>query len=90
MLNEFMPAFKKSDAKGLLVHQTVFGGDPHEYVLLVPIDNFADLDKGHPVARAIGMDAWRAMRDKMPGMVTDVSVMRLNKNLSIMAEAPAK
>ena len=90
MLNEFLPAFKKSDAKALLVHQTGFGGDPHEYVLLVPIENFADLDKGHPIARAIGLDAWRAMRDKMPGTVTDVSVMRLNKNLSIIPEVPAK
>lgn len=86
-MNEFMPAFKKTDVKGLLMHQLMMGGDPHEYVMLVPIDNWADIDKGHPVARAMGMDAWKKLRDRMPGSITDITVMRFMPTLSIVPTA---
>jgi hypothetical protein len=89
-MNEFMPAFKKSDVKGLMMHQLMMGGDPHEYVMLVPIDSWADIDKGHPVARAIGMDGWRKLRDRMPGSIVDVTVMKFEPSLSIMPAAATK
>ena len=86
-MNEFMPAFKKSEAKGLMMHQLIMGGDPHEYVMLVPIDNWSEIDKGPPVARSMGMDAWKKLRDRMPGAITDINVMKLMPALSIMPAA---
>lgn len=89
-MNEFMPAFKKTDVRGLMMHQLMMGGDPHEYVMLVPIENWAEIDRGHPVARTIGMDGWKKIRDRMPGSITDITVMRLNPSLSIMPAAASK
>lgn len=86
-MNEFMPAFKKSDAKALLMHQVMMGGDPHEYVMIVPIDNWADIDKGPPPSRTMGMDGWKKLVARMPGSITDITVMKLMPELSIMPTA---
>ncbi len=90
LLNDYLPAFKKSDAAAFLVHQTVFGGDPNEYVIVGPMENFADLDKGHPIARVIGRDGFKKLMQKLPvGSLAsyDVSIMRLNPTLSIIPGA---
>jgi hypothetical protein len=60
--------------------------------MLAPIDNYAELDKGHPIARVEGRDGFKRILQKMPAgtiVESEVTVIRLNEGLSIMP-APAK
>ena len=87
MINEYLPAFKRSDAQAFLVHQTVFGGRQGHYVMLAPIDNFAELDKGHPIARVLGQDGFRKLMQKLPAGTStqaEVDVISFQPSLSIM------
>jgi len=90
IINEYLPVFKKSDAQAFLAHQTVFGGGQGEYVMLGAIDSFADLDKGHPIARVLGQDGFKKLMQKLPaGTLTEseVNVIRFHPSLSIMPAA---
>jgi hypothetical protein len=92
MMNDFLPSWKKADAASLLSHQTVFGGSQNEYYMLAPIDSYAELDKGHPIARVEGRDGFKRIMQKLPAgtiVESEVTVIRLNESLSIMP-APAK
>jgi hypothetical protein len=51
---DWLPAVKKAELPGYWVMQTVLGGNSSSYVTVVPLKSFADLDKGHPVERALG------------------------------------
>jgi hypothetical protein len=87
MKTEYLPAFAKSDAKGFLAHQTVFGGNQGEFVMLGLIDSFADLDKSHPIARVLGQDGFKKLMQKMPaGTVSEseVNIIKLVPSLSII------
>jgi hypothetical protein len=54
---DVLPAVKKAGVTNYFVSQTVFGGDPNEYVTLTLMDNFAEIGKGSPVARGMGGQA---------------------------------
>jgi len=87
MINEYLPPFKKSDAQAFLVHQTVFGGSQGQFVMLAPIDNFAELDKGHPIARVLGPDGFKKLMQRLPAGTTtegEVDVISFQPSLSIM------
>jgi hypothetical protein len=91
MKNDYLPALKKTEAKGFLAHQTVFGGSQNEYVMLGIIDNFAELDKGHPIARVLGQDGFKKLMQRLPaGSVSEseVNIIRLNEGLSVMPAPP--
>jgi len=89
---DVLPAVKKAGVKNYLVSQTVFGGDPNEYVTLTLIDNFAELDKGSPLVRGMGGQAafnrWLA---KVQGVVAsqERSVARYLPDLSFSSTARA-
>jgi hypothetical protein len=90
IINEYLPVFKKSDAKAFLAHQTVFGGSQGEYVMLSPIDNFAELDKGHPIARVLGQDGFKKLMQKLPaGTIaeSEVNIIHFDPSMSIMPAA---
>ncbi len=87
MINEYLPALRKSDAIAFLAHQTVFGGDQNEYVMIGMISNFAELDKGHPISRLLGRDGFKKLMQKMPaGTISEseINIIRLNETLSII------
>jgi hypothetical protein len=54
---DVLPAVKKAGVTNYFVSQTVFGGDPNEYVTLTLMDSFAEIGKGSPVARGMGGQA---------------------------------
>jgi len=54
---DVLPAVKKAGVTNYFVSQTVFGGDPNEYVTLALMDSFAEIGKGSPVARGMGGQA---------------------------------
>jgi hypothetical protein len=64
--NDWLPALRQTDVKNYWVHQTMYGGDINEYLIVTPQENFAELDKGHPIARVIGREAFLKMIQRLP------------------------
>lgn len=54
LVKEVLPHFEKLDYQTMWTHQTVFGGNPNEWTHVIGIDNFAHIDKGPPLLRALG------------------------------------
>lgn len=82
---------KKSGVKNYLVSRTVFGGDPNEYVTFTPMESFAEIEKGSPMARGMGgQAAFNRWLLKVQGIVAsqDRSVARYIPELSF--SVPAK
>lgn len=89
---EVVPAMKKAGVAGYHVNQTVLGGSPFEYVTVVEIDNFADLDKGSPFVRALGKAGADQLTMKLSGVVSNLErfVSRYSADLSFGPDMPAK
>lgn len=89
---QLLPLIKQSGIAGYWVNQTMFGGDPNEYVTLALHANYAEIDKGPPAARVIGMEAYQKLLASVPpGTIVSLerSVARFRPDLSIVpAEAP--
>ena len=68
---EMMPAHKKLNTGGYSVYQTQFGGDPTFYVAsLMP--NYAEIDKGPAITRALGPSGAARAQQKLAGVVAHV------------------
>ena len=81
---DWLSALKKGGGKSYSVNQVVYGGSTTEYMTLVGIDSFADLDKGHPVTKALGDDGVVKLMAKS-GTFTkhiDRTIIRLDPDLS--------
>lgn len=91
---EVVPALKKAGVAGFWVSQSVLGGDAHEYVSLVIIDKFADLDRGSPIpiVRALGQAGANALLAKLAGLVSHQErvLSRYVEDLSIAPTPPPK
>ena len=89
--NEWLPVIKQAGIPGYLMHRMIFGGDANEYVSLALADNFADIEKGPPVARVLGSDGMLKLMQKMPsGAVLGIerNIVRLNNDLSVFPAQP--
>lgn len=64
--NDWLPVIRKSGIKGYWTHQVAFGDDVNQYLIVVLHDNFAEIDKGSPVARVIGQDGMAKLQQKLP------------------------
>ncbi|HSB11902.1 MAG TPA: hypothetical protein VLM38_20620 [Blastocatellia bacterium] len=90
---DILPAVKKAGATNYFVSQTVFGGDPNEYVTVTPMDSFAEIGKGSPVVRGMGGQAafnrWLA---KVSGIIAsqERTVGRYLPDLSFPTPAKAE
>jgi hypothetical protein len=49
MTDDFLPNYKKSGVKDLWVYATTFGGPANQFMVLAPINKYADLDRANPV-----------------------------------------
>ena len=80
---DILPTAKKAKITDYGVYQTIFGGDPNEFVIVVPRANFAMLDGGSPLRVALGEQAYRKMMAKTADFLeaTDISIARLRKDL---------
>ncbi|HZE70004.1 MAG TPA: hypothetical protein VE135_10830 [Pyrinomonadaceae bacterium] len=86
--NDYLPVMKQAQVS-YLVSQTIFGGDPNEYVALTMRQSFADLDKGPVIVQVLGQEASDKLLQKLPaGTVTHLerSISRFIPELSIMPE----
>jgi len=68
MKTDFLPHFDKAEFRHLT--GTLTFGDESRFVHMFYINNFAKLDEGSPVVRALGPDAAQKVNAKMAGIVT--------------------
>lgn len=85
--NDTMPAIKKLGARNL-VHQTVFGGDANEWVIVTMYDKFAELDSGPLLIRALGPEGYAKLMNNVRGVLASVTidVARYRADLSFRKE----
>jgi len=75
MEQEYLPAIAKSDVPGIWTSKLVFGGSVGKYALVVVEKNFAGLEKGPPIRRALDAEQEARMFEKLPsGTIKDLSV----------------
>lgn len=86
ILNDLKPAWQKAGLKDVWVHLTLLGGPVTEYTIVALIDNWAEMEGGGPLVRALGREGWDKVRQKMAGLATSIenSVMAHQPDLSYM------
>ena len=52
--NEVVPALKKAGVKSRTVYSSGLFGNAYEYVIVNPMEKFADFDAGNPMIKALG------------------------------------
>ena len=70
---DVVAAHKKVGSRGFTVRQNIFGGQgDRQYTVAVPIENFAELDKGSALVQALGVDGWAALGKRIAPLFTSV------------------
>jgi hypothetical protein len=84
---DIVPAWKKAGEPYLGVSQVVLGGETNRYLMLTLVGDFAGLDKGHPMLRALGPENFAKFDQKLAGIVAKIEseVVRFNAALSFRA-----
>ncbi|MCA1593518.1 MAG: hypothetical protein LC754_12880 [Acidobacteria bacterium] len=88
---DYLPVIKRSGIGGYWVSQTMFGGDPNEYLTLALHENYKEIDKGPPVRRVLGAEKGEELiRKLLKDNVTHVerSVIRFIPELSFRQSPP--
>lgn len=82
--NDVVPAYKKAGEPFFTISQVALGGDPNQYLAITMYDDFAGLQKGNPILRALGPEGFAAFNRKTTGIVTrmEYEVVRYNAALS--------
>jgi hypothetical protein len=82
--NEWTPALKKAGVTNYVVHQVVFGGSAGQYYTFTPLENYAQLDKGHPITQSIGEAGMNKIVAKMGPSTRSVErfIIRYDEELS--------
>lgn len=86
---EVIPAYKKAGEPYLGMAQVVLGGNPSQYFALTAYEDHASLQKGNPILRGLGSQAFAAFRQRVAGIVTGEQheVLRFNAALSFRASS---
>jgi hypothetical protein len=86
--NEWTPALKKAGVANYAVSQVTLGGSIGQYYTFTPIENYAQLDKGHPIAQSIGEAGMNRIMAKMSSSVRSVErfVIRYDEELSFKTQ----
>ena len=86
--NEWTPALKKAGVTGYGVSQVVFGGSAGQYYTFTPLENYAQLDKGHPITQSIGEAGMNRIIAKMTASTRSVErfIIRYDDQLSFRTQ----
>jgi hypothetical protein len=86
--NEWAPALKKAGVANYGVSQVVFGGSAGQYYTFTPLENYAQLDKGHPIQQSIGEAGINKMMAKMGPSTRSVErfIIRYDEELSFKTQ----
>jgi hypothetical protein len=82
---DVVAAHKKVGSRGFTVRQNIFGGQgDRQWTVAVPIENFAEIDQGSALVRALGQEGWAALGTRIAPLFTSVeySVVRRVDDLS--------
>ena len=81
---EWAAALHKGNVPLYAVYEVTLGGNMGEYYTFTPLANFAALDGGHPVQRALGPAQYNLLLAKVGALVSQVerSVTKLDEDLS--------
>jgi hypothetical protein len=63
--NEMVPALKKAGQKSRTVYSSGLFGNSYEYVIVNPMDKFADFDAGNPLIKVLGEAATARLGEKL-------------------------
>lgn len=83
--NDLLPVIKQSGIAGYWVSKLQFGGDANQYLTVALHENFAELEKGPPSVRVLGLDGSTKLFQKLPAGVVvhqERSVSRFVPGLS--------
>ena len=85
--NDLLPIMQKSYPQGVLVSKVLLGGNGNEYRVLIPVDSFADLERG---LLATAQEGFAKAQQKSAGIVlhAENSIFRYVPELSISPSAP--
>lgn len=89
---EVHAALRKVDVAYYGVSRVVYGGDTSQYLTLLMFQDFSDLDRGHPLERALGADGLARLQGKLTGVITKLErhVVRYNEALSFRQTSPPR
>jgi hypothetical protein len=81
--SDVVPVMRKARL-GYAVSQTILGGDINGFTSLIFYDSFAEIGKGHPFQRVLGVEGERQLNEKAAAFVAHVerSVLRYVPELS--------
>ncbi len=87
--SDWIPALQKAHVALYGVYEVQMGGTMGEYYTFTPIDNFAALDAGHPVMRALTAAQYTLLSSKLGATQSQVerSITKLDEDLSFGAPA---
>ena len=90
--SEFLPALKKAGVTDSWMFATTFGGPQGERTIVSPFPNFAALDAGPPIIRALGAEGAQKLNLKRNALTTssELTVLRLVPDLSFGVPTPPK
>ena len=63
--NEVVPALKKAGAKTRTVYSSGLFGTAGEYVIITPIEKYADFDAGNPLIKSLGAEGAARLGEKL-------------------------
>jgi len=86
-ITSVMELVKKSNAKGAYAAQTVIGGNPNDYYILVLLDSFTDMEE---YMQSISKEMAQAKLPDMTGVVTEMEYKMYSYMPELSIQAPAQ
>jgi hypothetical protein len=85
---EWTPALKKAGVPNYGVSQVIFGGSAGQYYTFTPIENYAQLDAGHPIVKSIGEAGMNRIMAKLGNSTRSVErfIIRYDEELSFKTQ----
>jgi hypothetical protein len=89
---EWAPALKKAGVAEYSVSQVMLGGSIGDYYTFTPLENFAQLDKGHPIQQVLGEAGLNKLMAKMGPSIhrAERIVLRYDDDLSFRTKATSQ
>jgi hypothetical protein len=90
--NEWAPALKKGGVPLYSVSQVLFGGSVGQYYTFTPIENYAQLDKGHPIQQTLGEAGMNKLVAKLGTSIERVErfIIRYDDELSFKTKVTSE
>jgi hypothetical protein len=90
--NDWAPALKKAGVPSYGVSQVMLGGAITEYYTFTPLENYAQLDKGHPIQQSLGEAGLNELMAKMGATIHHAEriVIKYDDELSFRTKATSQ